>query len=368
MRDAPIEYFVSEPPAADIQASLSAWRRAPDVQAIAVMPDVHLARDVCIGTVIATADALYPAAVGGDIGCGMIALRFQIRAGRGGADQVDEACAHGLLAAFADAIPIMRRRAALPWPDDLPAHPPHTLIDRRMARHQLGTVGRGNHFVEVQADADDALWVLIHTGSRGVGQAVRAQHVLGPRRPLSASTPAGQAYLEDFEWARAYAKANRRALLLSAATVMRRVLGARPDLDSIIECDHNHVQREVHADEPCWVHRKGALHAGLDMPGIIPGSMGTASFHTVGRGCAAGLCSSAHGAGRAMSRTEARRRINVARLGRSMTGVWFDQSRARGLLSEAPDAYRDIDAVMRAQRELVRIRRRLRPVLSYKGA
>ena len=362
MREAPIEYFVSEPPTAEIQASLTAWRRAPDVQAIAVMPDVHLAHDVCIGTVIATADALYPAAVGGDIGCGMIALRFDVSA-----DVIDEGRANALLAAFGAAVPIMRRRAALPWPDDLAEHPPHTPIDRRMAHHQLGTVGRGNHFVEVQADDEDALWLLIHTGSRGVGQAVRAHHVLEPRRPLSASAPAGLAYLADFAWARAYAQANRRALLLSAATAMRDVLGARPMLDTLIDCDHNHVQREQHAGGACWVHRKGALHAGADVPGVIPGSMGTASFHTIGRGHPAALCSSAHGAGRQFSRTEARRRLSVDRFNRTMQGIWFDQGRARALLSEAPDAYRDIGAVMRAQRNLVRIRRRLRPVLSYKG-
>ena len=363
MPDAPIEYFVSAPPSAEIQASLQAWRRAPDVQAMAVMPDVHLAHDVCIGTVIATGDALYPAAVGGDIGCGMIALRFDASA-----DAIDGVRADALLRAFGEAIPIIRRRITLPWPDEIDPHPPHTAVDRRMARHQLGTIGRGNHFVEVQADEADALWVLIHTGSRGVGQAVRGHHVLEPRRPLMASSAAGQAYLADFAWARAYAQANRRAVLLSAATAMRQVLGARPDLDSLIECDHNHVQREAHAEGALWVHRKGALHAGEGVPGVIPGSMGTASFHTIGRGCAAGLCSSAHGAGRELSRTEARRRLSVDQFTRTMTGVWFDRGRSRALLSEAPDAYRNIGAVMRAQRDLVRIRRRLRPVLSYKGA
>lgn len=362
MSEAPISFFVSEPPPADVQASLGAWRRAPGVQSIAVMPDVHLARDVCIGTVIATDDALYPAAVGGDIGCGMLALRLA------GVDaHLDASQAERALAALADAAPIMRRRAPAPWPDELPTRPPHASVDGRMVRQQLGTVGRGNHFVELQADAFGEVWLLIHTGSRGAGQAIRAHHMRGPRRPIDANTPAGAAYLADLTWARGYAQANRRAILLAVVGALRRCLGARPVIDSLIECDHNHVQQEIHGGRPCWVHRKGALHAGVGVPGLIPGSMGAPSYHTVGRGHPDALCSSAHGAGRRLSRTDARRVLCVERFARSMRGIWFDQRRARALLAEAPAAYRDIGAVMRAQRELVRIERRLRPVLNYKG-
>lgn len=363
MIEAPIEYFVSAPPPADVQASLGLWRRAPGVRAIAVMPDVHLARDVCIGTVIATDATLYPAAVGGDIGCGMIALRFACEAGAIGPVQAD-----ALLTTLGEVAPIMRRTTPAPWPDDLAPRPPHAPIDRRMARHQLGTVGRGNHFVELQADQDDALWLLVHTGSRGVGQAIRAHHVLAPRAPIAADSPSGAAYLADVAWARAYARANRQAILLAVALALRRIAGVAPVPDSLVECDHNHVQQEDHHGAPCWVHRKGALHAGVDVPGIIPGSMGTPSFHTLGRGHPAALCSSAHGAGRALSRTEARALLSVERFTRTMRGICFDEGRARALLAEAPAAYRDIDAVMRAQRALVRIRRRLRPILNYKGA
>lgn len=362
MTDARLEMFVSAPPAPAVKASLSAWQRAPGVEAIAVMPDVHLAHDVCIGTVIGTRDALYPAAVGGDIGCGMITVRLDVDAAA-----ITAADADALLAAFATRVPIMQHRRPQPWPTDLPAGPPHAPIDRRVARRQLGTIGRGNHFVELQADQANALWLLIHSGSRGAGQAIRTHHIRGPRTPIDANAPAGAAYLADVIWARAYARANRHAALLLALGALRDVLGARPDPDSVIECDHNHVQAEVHAGQSLWVHRKGALHAADGVPGIIPGSMGTASFQTIGRGHLPALCSSAHGAGRRLSRTAAQRQLTVERFTATMRGVWFDQRRAQALLSEAPAAYRDIGAVMRAQRRLVRVRRQLRPVLSFKG-
>jgi tRNA-splicing ligase RtcB len=169
------------------------------------------------------------------------------------------------------------------------------------------------------------------------------------------------------EWALRYARANRDAILTAVEDVLRQLfqIDATPGLR--IDCHHNFVRREQHFGEALWVHRKGAVPASAGESGIIPGSMGSVSFHVEGRGCADSLCSSSHGAGRAMSREAARRSIGVRELERQMRGVWFDRRRATLLCDEAPGAYKDVRAVMRAQRELTKVVRVLRPVLSYKG-
>jgi tRNA-splicing ligase RtcB len=149
--------------------------------------------------------------------------------------------------------------------------------------------------------------------------------------------------------------------------VLAELLRTTPDPTSLIECDHNHVRREVHASNALWVHRKGAMPAEAGAMGVIPGSMGSASYHVEGRGMESALCSSAHGAGRVMSRSEARRRISVRALEEEMRGVHYDRRIAHRLPEESPSAYKDISKVMRAQRDLVRIVRRLRPLLVYKG-
>jgi tRNA-splicing ligase RtcB len=184
---------------------------------------------------------------------------------------------------------------------------------------------------------------------------------------LDAETPEGQAYLGDLAWACAYAERSRRAIAERVADAMREVLGAGPDPASWIACHHNHVRRETHSGEELWVHRKGAVPAAVGEPGIIPGSMGSPSFHTVGRGCAASLASSSHGAGRALSRSEAFRRFSTGDLASEMRGVWFARRLAGKLRDEAPSAYKDIGRVMRAQRDLTRVVRKVRPLLSYKG-
>src|SRR5262249_46542853 len=150
--------------------------------------------------------------------------------------------------------------------------------------------------------------------------------------------------------------------------VVERTLRARADEDSYFACNHNHVQREEHDGDTFWVHRKGAMSVPAGAPGVLPGSMGTPSVHVEGRGCPAALSSSAHGAGRRWSRTDARRKLSANDVTRQMRGVWFDRRLAGKLREEAPSAYKDIDAVLRAQHELVRVVRRLRPVLCFKGA
>lgn len=242
---------------------------------------------------------------------------------------------------------------------------------RRDGAVEFGTLGRGNHFLELQADEQDRLWIMIHSGSRAMGPAIQEAHLRGERAGrligLDTSEHRGAAYLHDMELARQYAAENRRSMLLGAADVLDRILGCKLDDSSIIDCDHNHVVRQSICSRLLYVHRKGANRAGHDDPGLIPGSMATVSYHSSGRGEALSLNSSSHGAGRSLSRSDARKRFTRSELLRQMRGIWFDARIADDLRAEAPAAYKDVRKVMRAQRDLTRIVRRLRPVLSYKG-
>jgi tRNA-splicing ligase RtcB len=371
---AELQAWWSEPPDAEVKAALDRLRHTPDVVHIAVMPDVHLAEDVCIGVVLASTSTLFPAAVGGDIGCGMATIELGVQA-----DALDDArTAARVLDGFAKAVPVMRhaRRDAPELPDALRdadvGSPELDALRRREGALQLGTLGRGNHFLELQADDDGGLWLVVHSGSRGLGPAIRAAHEKHAHGSglvgIAADTPEGAAYLADVRWALAYADASRSHMLEVATRVLQRELGANPREDTTVRCHHNFVRGEMHDGRALWVHRKGANAAAADEPGIIPGSMGTATYHVVGRGCAGALCSSSHGAGRAMSRARARRVIGTRRLHDELRGIWYDHRLASQRCEEAPGAYKDIGVVMRAQGELVKIVRRTRPVLVYKGA
>ena len=185
---------------------------------------------------------------------------------------------------------------------------------------------------------------------------------------LEADSDEGRAYLADADFAGRYARASRGRMLDAAAALIEETLGIARDPPSFVACDHNHVRLELHGGRPLWVHRKGAMRVGPEERGVVPGSMGSPSFHVEGRGHDAALWSSAHGAGRALRRGEARRRVSTKDLEREVSGVWFDHRLADRLREEAPSAYKDIGAVMRAQRALVKIIRRVEPVLSYKAA
>ncbi len=367
--------WAAEPLPADVRLALERLAEAEDVVAVAVMPDVHLAHGVCIGTVTATTRLIYPAAVGGDIGCGMAAVGFDAAAG-----VLDNAKAAAVLASLYDRVPFIKHAVskAPQLPEALAAGklsaPSLEKLKEREGRLQFGTIGRGNHFIELQRDQEDRLWLAVHSGSRAMGPAIRDHHLhsatgAGALQWLDADTDRGRDYLTDVAWARSYARASRRAMVECIAGVVGDRLGSATDWSTYFDCDHNHVQRERHgADSDLWIHRKGALHAEEARPGVIPGSMGTATFHVEGRGLPAALCSSSHGAGRALSRSDARRRIPSSRLLEDAQGVWFDHRLTDRLREEAPAAYKDIGKVMRAQRELTRIVRRLRPLLVYKGA
>jgi tRNA-splicing ligase RtcB len=372
---APMKAWLAEPMPPDVSMTIERLRRADDVARVAVMPDVHLAKDVCVGTVLATRRLLYPGAVGGDIGCGMLAVAFDADA----EVLADAARAGRLLHALFAAVPASRRHRSrtVAYPRGLTehglSHPSLDAVSRDEGVLQMGTLGGGNHFVELQSDDDGRLWLMIHSGSRAMGQAIREHHLTraspagGGLRGLDADADAGRAYLHDVEWARRYADANRRAIAAAAAACVRAECGGRMLTDTLITCDHNHVAREEHVGESLLVHRKGAMPAGAGVAGVLPGSMGTLSYHVEGRGRAEALRSSAHGAGRALSREHARRRVTARDLSRQMNGVWFDYRIAESLRDEAPTAYKDVRTVLRAQHELVRVVRTLGPLLSYKS-
>lgn len=372
----PRHQWLAGPLPKDVATSLDRLARSPDVRYVAVMPDVHLAHEVSTGVVVATQRLLYPHAVGSDIGCGMAALRFH-----GCADVLaDEQSAARLMAALYRAIPTIRhsrRTGKEKLPESLTdsplSAPALEKLKARNGRVEFATLGRGNHFLEFQADDEGALWLMLHSGSRALGQAVNEHHIGSAAGGatelpfLDADSAAGQAYLADVEWACRYADDSRREMVKTVTALVGDVLGVEAGAKSLVCCNHNHVRRERHFDAELWVHRKGAISARADEPGIIPGSMGTFSFHVRGRGHEAALQSSSHGAGRLFSRTQALRTIRRADFERQMKSVWFNHRLADKLRDEAPSAYKDIQAVMRAQRELTCIVRRLRPVLCYKG-
>lgn len=367
---APQHYFVDEVVDRDVARALDRLAGTADVVHVAVMPDVHLADEVCVGCVAATTATIYPEAVGGDLGCGMAALRLDAPAAA-----IDRARAAALLVQLSDIVPAHRHPVALArLPDELDrplSAPALDKLRRGVGKVQFATLGRGNHFVELQrAEDDGALWLMLHSGSRGIGQAIRDHHVAARAHGLhglAAESPEGRAYLDDLAWALAYAAASRRAMAERIAAAIAELVGAAADWSTYRDVHHNHVRREEHGGRALWVHRKGAIAAALDEPGVIPGSMGSPSYHVRGRGEPSSLCSSSHGAGRAMSRGEARRRISPQALVAQASGVWFDHRKAHDLVDEAPAAYKDIGRVMRAQKTLTRIERTLHPVLCFKA-
>ena len=365
-----VHRWVCEPLPKAVAQALERLAAAPGVRHVAVMPDVHLAEHVCVGTVVGTDDVLYPQAVGGDIGCGMAVARVDADADV----LASPAAAERVFAALRERVPALRHRqphAADVWSDALSDEALQNRA-RREVPFQLGTLGRGNHFLELQADEQERLWLMVHSGSRALGPLVRDVHLargqpVGHGLVALAASGEGRDYLRDHDVAVAFAKANRRALVAAAAAALRVALGVVLDAAEPVDVVHNFVRREDHDGVPLWVHRKGASSAAAGEPGVIPGSMGSASFHVEGRGCAAALASSSHGAGRRLPRGEALRRVTRRDLERQLESVHFERALGERLRDEAPAAYKDIGAVMRAQRELVRITRRLRPVLSYKG-
>ena len=344
---------------------------------VAAMADAHVASGVAVGTVFATEHAVVPAALGGDLGCGMAAVRL----GPGTREALrDRRALERLLARLASAIPVgdaVHRsggRGAIDEALLAPSLSTHALERTREAllpRH-LATLGGGNHFLELDRDAEGELWLLVHSGSRGLGAAVAAHHARvassreGALVALDARRAEGSAYLADQGWALAVARANRRALVARALEVLADDLPALA-ADEVVDVHHNFVARERWLARDVLVHRKGAISVPEGAKALVPGSMGTASYLVEGLGNPLAFGSCSHGAGRVMSRTEARARITPRAHEAAVRHVVVHGGSGRALLEESPAAYRDVVEVLRAQEDLVRRLVRLEPVAVLKG-
>ena len=252
-------------------------------------------------------------------------------------------------------------------PDSLSAPSLQSAADRD-GRYQLGTLGRGNHFLELQVDEEQNYWLLVHSGSRAMGQAVTAFHESSTAMTrsiasLDANSELGQAYLQDLAWCRSYASANRRKLLSRAVQLLGNLITVHADFQKLKETDHNHL--EVRGE--LLIHRKGAQGIAPGGWGVVPGSMASATYHIEGRACEDSLDSCSHGAGRNLTRTEAAESLALRDVRRSLAEVTCDESQVTNLIDESPLVYRDIEAVLRAQRDLVKRTRKLMPLLTLKG-
>jgi tRNA-splicing ligase RtcB len=357
-----------------VQENIARIARSEDVRHVVVLPDLHLGQLINNGCVVATADLIYPQAVGSDIGCGLSAISFN-----GAPDFLDDdRNAETLLRQLYQHVPALKQRGrgGLALPAALARQPLSdealTKQSRRDGAYQLGTLGCGNHFVELQRDDAGALWLMVHSGSRAMGQIITQFHLARATvsatglKHLEARSAAGQAYWNDLAWATQYATLNRLAIMARVVEILQVSFGIAANEDSYLDSPHNFARREEHFGESLIVHRKSANSARQDEIGLIAGSMGTPSFLVRGLGAEASLCSSSHGAGRAMSRTEARQRIRPTDIRRQLGAVKHDARALGDLRDEAPTAYRDIHAVMRAQHDLVRQHARLIPVLNFK--
>jgi tRNA-splicing ligase RtcB len=351
---------------------------------VAVMPDVHVGKGATVGSVIAMRGAVAPAAVGVDIGCGMSAVKTSLTAARL-PDDLKE-----LRLAIEEAVPVGRAQHRLPvWQQSGHAAQTQALLDRFFeldtdAQHfagrvnlQLGTLGGGNHFIEVCLDSDDGVWLMLHSGSRFIGAALAERHMQAASELLHnrqlpdpelavflAGTPTFDAYRRALYWAQEYAALNRDLML---ERMKQLFVAWFPDVtfEPAVSCHHNYVAEETHFGEELLVTRKGAIRAGAGELGIIPGSMGAASFIVSGKGNPLSFESASHGAGRRMSRTQARRAFTRKDLVRQTAGV--ECRKDSGVIDETPKAYKDIHRVMEQQQDLVEIVAELKQVLCIKG-
>ncbi|WP_055129080.1 RtcB family protein [Pseudomonas mediterranea] len=362
---------------------------------MAVMPDVHLGKGSTIGSVIPTKGAVIPAAVGVDLGCGMSAVRTSLRASDlpdhlfGLRSAIEKAVPHGRTSGRSgrdkgawDTAPAIVDQAwsALEGRFDLITQK-HPGLEKSNNHKHLGTLGTGNHFVEVCLDEADHVWVMLHTGSRGVGNAIGSyfiekareemrRHMVNlPDRDLAylrEGTSSFDDYVEAVEWAQDFAKQNRAVMMLAVLDAVRSVI-TKPFESRLIavDCHHNYVERGTYFGEDILLTRKGAVSAQKGQMGIIPGSMGAKSFIVRGLGNEEAFCSCSHGAGRVMSRTKAKAVFTVEDQVRATAHVECRKDAA--VIDEIPMAYKDIDAVMAAQRDLVEVVHTLRQVVCVKG-
>jgi tRNA-splicing ligase RtcB len=362
---------------------------------IAVMPDVHLGKGATIGSVIPTVGAVIPAAVGVDLGCGMMATKTSLTAAQlpdsltALRTEIEKRVPHGRVDNF-------KVRDTGSWgqaPEDvvqawLPLSEgfarlceKHPCLKNTNNLNHLGTLGTGNHFIEICLDEADAVWVMLHSGSRGVGNRIGTHFIELAKKDMErwfihlpdkdlAYIPEGSEhfknYLEAVGWAQDFALANRVMMMNNVLSAMREVLPVpfSAELEAV-NCHHNYISREHHYDKNVLVTRKGAVSAKLGEMGIIPGSMGAKSFIVRGLGNEESFCSCSHGAGRVMSRTQAKKLVSLAEHIQATAGVECRKDEA--VIDETPSAYKPIEAVMAAQADLVEIVHTLKQVVCVKG-
>jgi tRNA-splicing ligase RtcB (3'-phosphate/5'-hydroxy nucleic acid ligase) len=358
-------------------------------QQVAVMPDVHYGKGATVGSVIAMEQAISPAAVGVDIGCGMSAVRSSLTASHLPDDlsKVRTAIESAVPVGFnAHSQPVKPQHGTSGWQPFWAKFPLlHAGVQQReaRARQQMGTLGGGNHFIELclEQDGEDAgrVWLMLHSGSRNIGKELAERHIEAarslphnqdlPDRDLAVfltGTPEMDAYRRDLWWAQEYAARNRSTMLGLILDALATALGSQPvSWGEPISCHHNYVAEEVHAGREVLVTRKGAIRAGQGDMGIIPGSMGTGSYIVRGLGNEDAMCSASHGAGRRMSRSKAKRTFTEAELAEQTAGV--ECRKDRGVLDEIPAAYKDIADVMARQTDLVEVVHHLKQVVCVKG-
>ena len=370
------------------QAQLSNVANLPFIHKhVAAMPDVHLGKGATVGSVIATRKAIIPAAVGVDIGCGMNAVRLSLKAtdlpdslrsvrlgiekavplGAGGAHKTEQItgasdCAKGL-----DVI-LDKHKELL------------KMIKPGVYAKQVGTLGSGNHFIELCLDENDDVWVMLHSGSRGIGNKIgmyfislakkemERWHINLPDKDLAYLTEGSEhydEYIEAVEWAQDYAALNRTAMMEKVLSVLQTELPPFTITREAINCHHNYIEKENHYGENVWVTRKGAIRARVGDYGIIPGSMGARSYIVRGLGNKESFCSCSHGAGRKMSRGAATKAFTVEDLKSATEGI--ECRKDSGVIDEIPMAYKDIDQVMANQNDLVQVVHTLKQVVNVKG-
>ena len=361
---------------------------------VAAMPDVHFGRGATVGSVIATKGAIIPAAVGVDIGCGMMAVQTTLTASdlpeslAGVRVAIERAVPHGFVTTRGRALKgswavapnsvITRWRSLSDRLDAIIAK--HPALASKNPQDQLGTLGGGNHFIEICLDTEHVVWAMVHSGSRGIGNRIgqyfielaredmRRHFINLPDQDLAylvEGTKYFDDYIEAMSWAQDYAAENRDAMMQAVLRVLREEVKPFALGKVAVNCHHNYTTRETHFGENVLVTRKGAVRAGRGELGIIPGSMGARSYIVRGLGNCDSFESCSHGAGRTMSRNEARRRFSVADHVAATKGV--ECRKDPDVIDETPAAYKDIDAVMNAQRDLVEIVHTLKQVVCVKG-
>ncbi len=351
---------------------------------VALMPDVHLGKGALVGSVIATKDAILPAAVGVDIGCGMCAVKTPFTAAQldGKLKKIRQDIEAVIPVGFNENNEASKE--VLNWQGWRTFKDLHAGVQRleKKAMKQLGSLGGGNHFIEVCLDTEDQVWLMLHSGSRNIGNMLAQNHIntgkelarlAGNKLPdpdlayFVAGTPEFAAYWRDLQWAQDYARYNREVMMSRFQRVVETHLaGGKPTKPLLqVNCHHNYAEREVHFGEDVYVTRKGAVRARETDYGIIPGSMGAKSFIVKGKGNAESYCSCSHGAGRLMSRNKAKNHFTLDDLIKQTQGI--ECRKDEGVLDEIPGAYKPIDQVMANQSDLVDVVATLKQVLCVKG-